>query len=279
MDLLYLKEFKQDVFRSDFDEFTFTMFMLLDVTRQLAERDEGLKQLQSDRVKMNRAFGGSLRSKIGIIVPFERSVQAFNQLFDDAMRAKLGIISEDEIFVGTPDMFRGVDKDIIIITGVRNSVVDGLGQLDEAEYVKLALTRARHFVWMVCSSITLIGQNTPGASLINTFIRGAQTISVGGMQNYYAFSDFREWKSGGLSAIIQKMFRPSAKPSNGSSPIPRGERRGDGTSANRRREGAGEAPSNFKPPHAQRLPPTGMNRQQQLEQLLMSRSYHRANPL
>lgn len=78
MDLLYLKEFKQDVFRSDFDEFTFTMYMLLDITRCLAERDEGLKQLHSDRVKMNRAFGGSLRSKIGIIVPFERSVHAFN---------------------------------------------------------------------------------------------------------------------------------------------------------------------------------------------------------
>jgi superfamily I DNA and/or RNA helicase len=73
------------------------------------------------------------------------------------MRGKLGVTTDDEIFVGTPEMFRGVEKDIIIVAGVRNSIVDGLGQLDHAEYVKLALTRGRHFLWMITSSITLIG--------------------------------------------------------------------------------------------------------------------------
>ena len=169
-DLIYLREFKQETFRSDFDEITFTVYMIMDVTRALAEKDESLRQLQSDNLKMSKAFA-KIKNKIGVIVPFERMIQAFKQLFDETNRKKLGVTSDDEIFVGTPDMFRGVEKDIIILTSVRNSVVDGLGLFDQADLVKLALTRARHFVWAVTSSITLMVQTTPGAIIINNFIR------------------------------------------------------------------------------------------------------------
>jgi hypothetical protein len=77
MDLLYLKEFKQEVFRSDFDELTFTISLIMDITRGIADRDESLRQIHNDKLKMSKAFG-SLKSKVGIIVPFERTVQAFN---------------------------------------------------------------------------------------------------------------------------------------------------------------------------------------------------------
>jgi superfamily I DNA and/or RNA helicase len=43
------------------------------------------------------------------------------------MKRKLGIESDDEIFVGTPDMFRGVEKDILIVVQLRNSTISGLG--------------------------------------------------------------------------------------------------------------------------------------------------------
>lgn len=91
---------------------------------------------------MTKAFL-RLKSRIGVIVPFERSIEAFKRLLDDLIRKKLGVQSDDEIFVGTPNMFRGVEKDIIIIAQLRNSAVDGLGQMDQAEFVRLALTRAK----------------------------------------------------------------------------------------------------------------------------------------
>jgi len=78
---------------------------------------------------MRKSFA-KLKGRIGVIVPFERSVSAFYRLLEDYIKRKLGIESNDEIFVGTPDMFRGVEKDIIIVAQLRNSVVDGLGQLD-----------------------------------------------------------------------------------------------------------------------------------------------------
>jgi hypothetical protein len=161
-DLLYLKDFKQETFKSDFDELQFTISLILDVTRALAERETALAGLHNDTIKMSKAFL-KLKDRIGIIVPFERCIRAFWTLFDEERRKKLGIQSEDEIFVGTPDMFRGVEKELIIISSVRNSVVDGLGQFNSAELTKLAMTRSRSMLWVVGSSITLMGQTTPGA--------------------------------------------------------------------------------------------------------------------
>lgn len=156
-DLYYLKEFKQDTFRSDFDELTFALSLILDVTRVLAEKDTLLTHIKSDALKMQKAFS-KIKGRIGIMVPFERSIETFQRLFDSGIRRKLGVTSEDEVFVGTPDMFRGVEKDIVIVTQLRNSVVEGLGQMDESEYVRLAMTRAKHFLWVVGSSATLHGQ-------------------------------------------------------------------------------------------------------------------------
>lgn len=156
-DLIYLKELKQDTFRSDFDELQFTIALILDVTRTVADKDPTLSMISSDTIKMQKAFL-KLRNKIGIVVPFARSVDAFKKLFDDGFKNKLGITNlEDEVFVGTPDMFRGVEKDIVILSMVRNSTVDGLGQLDDDGLVRLALTRAKQFLWVVSASITFLG--------------------------------------------------------------------------------------------------------------------------
>ena len=141
-DLPYLKEFKKETFRSDFDELQFAISILFDVTRAIAERDPALAGLSNDSFKMTKAFN-YLKNRIGIMVPFERSIASFRQLSDDTLKRKMGIESPDEVFVGTPDMFRGVEKDIIIVAQLRNSIVDGLGQFDREDYVRLAFTRAK----------------------------------------------------------------------------------------------------------------------------------------
>ena len=92
----------------------------------------------------------------------------------------MGIESYDEIFVGTPDMFRGVEKDIIIVAQLRNSIVDGLGQLDREEFVKLAFTRAKQFLWVIGSSPTFRQSGTSGANLWSSFFTTCQHISPEG---------------------------------------------------------------------------------------------------
>lgn len=49
------------------------------------------------------------------------------RLLLEPFKYKLGITSDDDVFVGTPEMFRGIEKDIIIVAGLRNSIIDGLG--------------------------------------------------------------------------------------------------------------------------------------------------------
>ena len=78
---------------------------------------------------MTRAFD-NLKNKVGIMVPFQRCIDAFRNLCEEPLKRKMSITCEDDIFIGTPDMFRGVEKDIIIVAELRNSVVDGLAQLD-----------------------------------------------------------------------------------------------------------------------------------------------------
>jgi AAA domain len=171
-DLLYLKEFKQETFRSDFDELQFALSILFDITRIISEKDPALSGLNNDTLKMTRAFA-SLKNRVGIMVPFTRSIEAFRQLCEEPLKRKMSIDCEDEIFIGTPDMFRGVEKDIIIVTHLRNSIVDGLAQFDQEEYVRLAFSRAKHFLWVIGATLTVRGSATSGATMWNTFIKTA----------------------------------------------------------------------------------------------------------
>jgi len=177
-DLPYLKELKRETFRSDYDELQFAISILFDVTRAIAERDPSLQSLTNDSLKMTRAFS-YLKNRIGIMVPFGRCIDAFRQLSDECLKRKMKIDTADELFVGTPDMFRGVEKDIIIVAQLRNSMVDGLGLLDREDFVRLAFSRAKQFLWVIGSSPTFRPSGTAGANLWSSFFSACQQISVG----------------------------------------------------------------------------------------------------
>lgn len=100
-------------------------------------------------------------------------------------------------------MFRGIEKDIIIVAPLRNSSVSGLGQL--GDFIKLAMTRSRQYLWVVGASVTLIGQDSPGALNWTRFSRFCQSISTRGSPNYLQFSHFSEWKhDNGLYKILRQ---------------------------------------------------------------------------
>lgn len=125
-DHTYLKEFKEQVFNSDYDEVKFAMFLILDLTRLLVENES--MSGRSDNEKMTLAFS-FLKGKIGIIIPFRNYIVAYHKLLCEALKARVNA-DENDILIGTPDMFRGVEKDLIIVSTLRNSVIDGLGYFD-----------------------------------------------------------------------------------------------------------------------------------------------------
>ena len=71
--------------------------------------------------------------------------------------SRLQFVSNLEIQIGLPQDFQGVEKDVIIVSHLRNSAYEKLGDLntgagDSLESIKvlnLTLTRARRFMWFV----------------------------------------------------------------------------------------------------------------------------------
>ena len=104
---------------------------------------------------MNDAFR-MLKNNIGIITPTEDYRIAFQSLFTDTKALDSMIAaSQDDFMIGTPDMYRGVHKDLIILAPMKNSKQQGIGLLNQSSFINLALTRGK-FVWVIGSSPTLL---------------------------------------------------------------------------------------------------------------------------
>lgn len=74
-DLVYLLELKQSSFKSDFDEISFTVNMLYDLTRLVSDI-EFYGRGMSDNARMQSSFC-LLKGHIGIVVPHERCIESF----------------------------------------------------------------------------------------------------------------------------------------------------------------------------------------------------------
>jgi senataxin len=57
--------------------------------------------------------------------------------------------------INTVDAYQGREKDIIIISCVRGSQERTLGFLNDYRRMNVAITRAKHFLWVVGNSRTL----------------------------------------------------------------------------------------------------------------------------
>ena len=251
-DLVYLLELKQECFRSDFDELRFTITLILDLTRVIAEK-EGIKA-SNDDLKIQHAFS-KIRGMIGVVVPSERCIASFNLLLLDQWKQKLGLLSCDDIMVGTPDMFRGVDKEIIIVAGVRNSQVDGLGAFEDPSAIQLLMTRARSFFWVVGSS-PQFSQHTQWRE----YMQSCRMLSVGRYTNYLSFESHRDWMYPRLLHLIRTFVKRDRSPSP-QGRHPADDHRGDRSPA---RLGDRRSPRGRKPAHMQR----GLTYQDQLSLLV-----------
>ena len=62
------------------------------------------------------------------------------------MRHKLNLFGDSDIEVNTVDGYQGREKDFIIISTVRSQ---GLGFLRDYRRMNVAVTRAKHMLWII----------------------------------------------------------------------------------------------------------------------------------
>lgn len=87
----------------------------------------------------------SLKGRIGIISPYKSQVRQIKGAIAK-IRHKLCLSGNNDIEVNTVDAYQGREKDIIIISTVRTQ---NLGFLRDYRRMNVAITRAKHFLWVI----------------------------------------------------------------------------------------------------------------------------------
>ncbi len=87
------------------------------------------------------------KGTIGVISPYRRQVQLIRRLLDSSARTAA-------VEVNTVDSYQGREKDIIIISSVRANG-RSVGFLTDYRRMNVAITRARHFLWVIGCVSTL----------------------------------------------------------------------------------------------------------------------------
>ena len=112
---------------------------------------------------------GEVKGRIGIITPYKAQVRLIKDLLAQWLRGLKGINTRGDIEVNTVDAFQGQEKDVIIMSCVRAnqsaSLKGSLGFLVDERRMNVAITRAKHFLFVVGNSRTL-GRNEKWQGLI-----------------------------------------------------------------------------------------------------------------
>ncbi|KAI3941858.1 hypothetical protein MKW92_001566 [Papaver armeniacum] len=100
---------------------------------------------------------------IGIISPYIAQVAAIQ----DKVGKKYDKHDGFSLMVKTVDGFQGGEEDIIIISTVRSNKGGSIGFLSNFQRANVALTRARHCLWILGDERTLLNSETCWSSLVN----------------------------------------------------------------------------------------------------------------
>lgn len=167
------------------------------------------KQQEEDKEKL-RDFVSFNENKIlskctiGIVVPFQALVKKYEDVLTERLLHKFSL---NNIQIGLPEEFYGVEKDIMIVSSFRNSVDQSLGGFTTDEgatslttgseqcmfNVKLfknILTRSKKFIWFVGSLETLESTNEKALIALSKFVRR----STGTYKKFVEQADWKKFK-------------------------------------------------------------------------------------
>ncbi|TXG56681.1 hypothetical protein EZV62_017994 [Acer yangbiense] len=114
-------------------------------------------------LKLYKAWIGSNKKlSIGVVSPYAAQVLAIKDRLGDEYESSDGF----SVKVKTVDGFQGGEEDIIIISTVRSNAGGSIGFLSKPQRVNVALTRARHCLWILGSERTLTRSESVWESLV-----------------------------------------------------------------------------------------------------------------
>ncbi|KAJ8629373.1 hypothetical protein MRB53_022696 [Persea americana] len=93
---------------------------------------------------------------IGVVSPYSAQVEAITEKLSNKYETCTGF----SVKVKSIDGFQGGEEDIIILSTVRSNIKGTVGFLDSLNRTNVALTRARHCLWILGNAQTLVRSNT-----------------------------------------------------------------------------------------------------------------------
>ncbi|VAH17687.1 unnamed protein product [Triticum turgidum subsp. durum] len=103
------------------------------------------------------------RTSVGVISPYTAQVMAMQEIIGRKFE-KHEFLS---VTVKSIDGFQGGEEDIILISTVRSNKDGKVGFLSDAGRINVALTRAKHCLWILGNGATLLASNSVWAELVN----------------------------------------------------------------------------------------------------------------
>ncbi|XVF85502.1 hypothetical protein PTKIN_Ptkin17bG0122800 [Pterospermum kingtungense] len=110
-----------------------------------------------------KAWDGSRELSVGIISPYAAQVVAIQE----KLGRRYDKIDGFAVKVKSVDGFQGGEEDIVIISTVRSNNSGAIGFLSSSQRINVALTRARHCLWIVGNGITLAKSGSVWEALVH----------------------------------------------------------------------------------------------------------------
>ncbi|XP_077235510.1 uncharacterized protein LOC143877385 isoform X2 [Tasmannia lanceolata] len=112
------------------------------------------------------ATTGSQKLSVGVIAPYSAQVFAIKE----RLGPKYEIPDLFSVTVNSIDGFQGGEKDVIILSTVRSNSSGSIGFMSDLQRTNVALTRARHCLWILGNEVTLIKSGSVWETLVRDAI-------------------------------------------------------------------------------------------------------------
>ncbi|KAG0457372.1 hypothetical protein HPP92_022529 [Vanilla planifolia] len=111
---------------------------------EVAVVNQIIKNLHEESLRMKQKIS------VGVICPYKGQVQAIQNKMGE-----YDVSVDFTVKVSTVDGFQGSEEDVIILTTVRSNTYGSIGFVSDRNRTNVALTRARHCLWILGNGSTL----------------------------------------------------------------------------------------------------------------------------
>ena len=136
--------------------------------------------------------GLSTKSRIAVITPYAQQSRLLQQTFADT----LGQGYDKFVEVNTVDAYQGREANIVIFSAVRASGSSGIGFLSDVRRMNVALTRAKHFLFVIARVASIV-QNPYWRDLVEHAreTKAVVHVPMTRMRGTYDFGMVSNWKT------------------------------------------------------------------------------------